>query len=246
MNRKLQAINQIFKLIEEKNISPGQNLPPERILAESFKVSRNTLREAIKMLEDRGVVEVRAGSGCYLKTSASQLPTLFEPTPQASSPNLAEQIEACYLFFPEMAGIAIKRLAKKQLHDLENTVIQVSQAIIKRDFESVVVGDNQFRRIIISGLENQVLIAMNLQYELDPQLLNHFMAKIPKNDMSDFFAGYVKALEAIRSGDSDKTEEVLKHHLLLMSFFLKKYAHIGFSELMQIYLNDFVVKNKLT
>lgn len=57
-----QVLVQLENMIAEQ-FPPGVRLPPEAELAEQFQVSRIVIREAMKMLEDRGVVEVRAGRG---------------------------------------------------------------------------------------------------------------------------------------------------------------------------------------
>src|SRR5664279_6198416 len=53
------------RMIAEEFSTPGDRLPKESELAERFHVSRIVVREAIKVLEDRGALEVRAGSGTY-------------------------------------------------------------------------------------------------------------------------------------------------------------------------------------
>src|ERR1700738_3574412 len=58
-----QVIAEGQRMIAEEHAPPGARLPKEDGLAERFQVSRIVIREAMKILEDRGVVEVRAGRG---------------------------------------------------------------------------------------------------------------------------------------------------------------------------------------
>src|SRR6476646_2939398 len=58
-----QVLHEMQRLITEEYPEPGSRLPKETELAERFQVSRIVVREAMKILEDRGVVEVRAGRG---------------------------------------------------------------------------------------------------------------------------------------------------------------------------------------
>jgi Transcriptional regulators len=60
---------QIAEIISRGELSAGDRLPSERLLSERFKVSRTSLREAIIALEIRGIVEVRPGSGIYVRTA---------------------------------------------------------------------------------------------------------------------------------------------------------------------------------
>ena len=60
--------NQIKRDIENKKYKVGERIPAERQLASKFNVSRMTLRQAIKTLEDEGILERRLGSGTYVSS----------------------------------------------------------------------------------------------------------------------------------------------------------------------------------
>ena len=64
--------NQIKRDIENKKYAVGERIPAERQLAAEFKVSRMTLRQAIKTLEDDGILERRLGSGTYVASQKVQ------------------------------------------------------------------------------------------------------------------------------------------------------------------------------
>ncbi len=56
------VMEQIMNLLKNKELKPGDQLPPERELAEKFSISRGSLREAFRVLESRGLIE-RTSSG---------------------------------------------------------------------------------------------------------------------------------------------------------------------------------------
>src|SRR3982750_2322149 len=62
---------QLTHLIRDRNMRPGDRLPPERELASQLGVSRPSVREAMIALETAGLVEVRTGSGTYVRALAS-------------------------------------------------------------------------------------------------------------------------------------------------------------------------------
>jgi GntR family transcriptional repressor for pyruvate dehydrogenase complex len=62
-----QVFEQIQELIYKGQIRPGEQLPPERELAETLNVSRNSVREAINKLIDRSLVENRQGTGTFVR-----------------------------------------------------------------------------------------------------------------------------------------------------------------------------------
>jgi len=59
------ALHEIQRMIDEEFAAPGSRLPKEADLAERFQVSRIVIREAMKILEDRGLVKVSAGRGTF-------------------------------------------------------------------------------------------------------------------------------------------------------------------------------------
>lgn len=58
---------QLNRLIDEGKLGPGDRLPSERELAERFKVSRNSVRDSLRTLEARGLIEIRQGDGTYVR-----------------------------------------------------------------------------------------------------------------------------------------------------------------------------------
>ncbi|MDE8688167.1 GntR family transcriptional regulator, partial [Streptococcus gordonii] len=68
----LQIHDQIKKEIDEEVWQIGQRLPSERDLAETFQVSRMTLRQAITLLVEDGVLERRVGSGTFVASTRVQ------------------------------------------------------------------------------------------------------------------------------------------------------------------------------
>lgn len=77
----LQLRDQILALIQRDGLQPGDRLPTEAAIAEGFGVGRTTAREALKLLEQDGVVDVRHGSGRYV----SQVAALERPITRLES-----------------------------------------------------------------------------------------------------------------------------------------------------------------
>jgi len=64
---------EVLKYIEEKGFGQGDRLPTERFFCEQFQISRPSFREAMKTLESYGVIEIKPGSGMYLKAEKTIL-----------------------------------------------------------------------------------------------------------------------------------------------------------------------------
>ena len=61
------AMQQIQKLIADRGMSPGDKLPSERELVQQLEISRSSVREALRMLEIMGLVQVKPGRGAFVK-----------------------------------------------------------------------------------------------------------------------------------------------------------------------------------
>lgn len=103
----------LAKSIVDGVYQPGQRLPPERELAEKFKVSRPTIREAIIALDIQGLIGARHGSGIYVKAAA--------PIRPMSELDIGafELTEARRLFEGEAAALAATAITDQEIKQLE-------------------------------------------------------------------------------------------------------------------------------
>src|SRR5712671_5114794 len=93
-----QVVHEIQRMISEEYPEPGAKLPRESELAERFQVSRIVIREAMKILEDRGVVEVRAGRGTLTVAPSPErvkesLSRLFRGQPMPTAEDMERLLE---------------------------------------------------------------------------------------------------------------------------------------------------------
>ena len=69
----LQIVNQVKFLVASGRLSPGEEMPPIRVLAETLTVNPNTVARAYRELETEGIVEKRRTSGTYISDSGPRL-----------------------------------------------------------------------------------------------------------------------------------------------------------------------------
>ncbi|WP_343504332.1 FadR/GntR family transcriptional regulator [Alloyangia pacifica] len=90
IGRSRQIMDVLARYIAQKNLQPGDRLPPERELTAALKVGRSSLREAVSQLSALGIVEARIGSGTYLLRQISA-ETVYMPL-SLSADGLAEAL----------------------------------------------------------------------------------------------------------------------------------------------------------
>ena len=62
----LKISDAIYRYIQMNNLQPGDKLPSERDMSSMLQTSRNSVREALRILEDRGLIYVKTGSGVFI------------------------------------------------------------------------------------------------------------------------------------------------------------------------------------
>jgi GntR family transcriptional repressor for pyruvate dehydrogenase complex len=110
-----EIVRQVKQLIAEGRLKSGDRLPPERDLAEKFMVSRTSVREALRALQSRGLIEIRAGEGAFVRDVSVE--TLIEPLALVILPHreaVGELFEARRLLEPAIAALAARRTGMLQ------------------------------------------------------------------------------------------------------------------------------------
>src|SRR5258708_6562888 len=112
-----QIVQQIEASIVKGTLKPGDQLPAERELAVQFAVSRTAVREAVKALREKGLVEAYSGRGTFITNGTSQairlsLDLMIRINQQEGSANLAE---LRLVLEPEIAGLAASRIEEQLL-----------------------------------------------------------------------------------------------------------------------------------
>jgi GntR family transcriptional regulator, transcriptional repressor for pyruvate dehydrogenase complex len=88
-----RVVEELRGYIADNQLQPGDKLPPERVFLEQLKVSRSSLREAIRVLSTLGVVDVRHGDGMYVTAAPDQWEvgrSIFDATEEHGLRNLVE------------------------------------------------------------------------------------------------------------------------------------------------------------
>ncbi len=114
-----EIVRQIRMLIADGHLKSGDRLPPERDLAERFRVSRTSVREAMRALESRGLIGIRPGEGAFVREVSVE--TLVEPLALvilAQRESIADLYEARRLLEPPIAGLAARRATPEELAEM--------------------------------------------------------------------------------------------------------------------------------
>jgi DNA-binding FadR family transcriptional regulator len=147
-------------MVNEEYAEPGSRLPKEAALAERFQVSRIVIREAMKILEDRGVVEVRAGRGTL--TLAPQpdqvkrsLLLLFRDQPLPTLAEMESMLELRQVLEETSASLAAVRATSQDLAEIEAALDGMGDE--KAGIEATIEADLRFHRAVVKAAHNSYL-----------------------------------------------------------------------------------------
>ncbi len=148
-----QVAGQLGELIRQGEFRQGDRLPPERDLARQLGVSRPTVREAMIALEIAGLVDVRTGSGAYVRGASSAGVLPFAPPDIGPSP--FELVAARRLIEPEVAFAAAGCMRADVLAGIAETLDAMRAGIDSGD--GVQAADRLFHTRIAAATGNTVL-----------------------------------------------------------------------------------------
>ena len=149
-----QIVAQIEERILKGDLRPGDKLPAERELAEQFGVSRTAIREAMKALTQRGLVEIQPGRGTFVTDSTSMvvrhsIDMLVRVGNETGTKDLVEVRE---ILEPEIAALAAVRASSGDIEAMEDAVEAMDQAM--GDSDTFIEADLDFHLALAQGSNN--------------------------------------------------------------------------------------------
>ena len=125
--------DRLMKFILDEPIQVGEKIPNEYELTERFQVGRSTVREAVKELVSRGVLEVRRGDGTYvISTSYMENDVLGFGSVQDKYQLAMDLFEVRLMFEPEIVMLACKNATEEQIKEAERLCKEVEDKLENR------------------------------------------------------------------------------------------------------------------
>ena len=204
-------VKQIRQLIEKGRLKQEDQLPTERDLSETFKVSRATVREAISTLETMNLVQRRQGNGTYVIASSEE--ALVQPLATSlfhERDDIIDIFSLRKIIEPEVARLASENGSPKDIDGL--------QEILKEQEKEVAAGLNgieknsEFHRHLARMAKNRVLERLLLALF---DLLGESREKVLQTEERKHksIQGHHEVLTAIKSGNGPAARQAMRRHL---------------------------------
>jgi GntR family transcriptional regulator, transcriptional repressor for pyruvate dehydrogenase complex len=207
-----QIVEQVEESILKGRLKPGERLPAERDLAQEFGVSRTAVREAIKTLREKGLVEAYSGRGTFVTSGTSQafrqsLDLMVRINPHEGLLHLAELRQ---VLEPEIAARAATRIDEQLLATMQEAVAQMDAYL--QDPDGYVEADLDFHLALAEAVGNPLILSLldSIVGLLRAQRMRIF--KVEGGPERGQFH-HKRILAAIESHDAEKAREAMRAHL---------------------------------
>jgi GntR family transcriptional repressor for pyruvate dehydrogenase complex len=204
-------VKQIRGLVEKNKLKRGDQLPTERELSETFKVSRATVREAIFSLEASKLVERRQGDGTYVIASSEE--ALVQPLAAAlfhEKDDIIDIFSIRKIIESEVAQLASEHATPEEISELEEILKEQEREV--RSAESPVQTDSEFHHLLARMAKNRVLERLLLALvDLLGRTRDNYLQTAERMEKS--LQGHQAILMAIRNGNGKAARQAMRRHL---------------------------------
>jgi len=223
----MKIVGQVRDLIRQRKLSPGDKLPSEHILAQSFGASRPSVREALSALEILGIIEGRGGKGNFITDNLERFgyeQELRDLTQQSSS---FELLEARKVLEVEIAGLAAEKGTNEDLAAIQGSLDKMKRVI--NNAPKIIQSDREFHINIAKAAHNAILLSMAIYLAtgLNEKLWINLKEKASSSSggnrkyldetISELYGKYLdqhaQIFDAIKNKDAKGASEEMHSHL---------------------------------
>lgn len=212
----VSVVEQILASIRSGRFPPGSALPAERSLASQLQVSRGSLREALRVLEHAGVLDVRTGSGTYVATEGGSSATFLRAQAAAIGEHSPlDLMVARTAIEPVCAEQAALSHHPGDLAALEEALEEQERAT--EAGEDVSEADLAFHLAVAAASRNSVLLALqrmliDLMHEQTWSELKH-RSRSREHAAEEYLEHHRSVLQAIEQRDTRRAHQLMAMHM---------------------------------
>lgn len=206
-----QVVESIGKDIVNRRFPPGAQLPNETEWCERLDVSRSVLREALRVLVSKNLIDIRSRAGGRVRNDADW--NLLDPDvllwrSQSNDHGVfvAELFELRRVIEPAAAGLAAVRIGPQQLRDLAAALEEMEAA--GEDTVRFLEPDGRFHRLILTSVGNSLFRALGQAVTVALDITLRLSLDAPKGQQQSLPLHHA-VLEAIAARDSESAADAM-------------------------------------
>jgi GntR family transcriptional repressor for pyruvate dehydrogenase complex len=211
-----QVVNSMKDYVASDGTEVGQKLPTEKEWCENLSVGRGTVREAFRILEARGLVEIRPGRGAFLVSKKELGQKELAEWFLQNEVELKDYIEVRSAVEPLCARLIARRASDSELEQLERVHQRFIRAVEEEDIAGMAKYDERFHKHIVECSRNKMLIFICKKID---ECIRDFRLKtfqVPQNARNAIKA-HQDIVDAIKARDEEVAELYAKRHISLIN-----------------------------
>ncbi len=204
-------VQKLLELIRVRSLKPGDKLPTERELSKLMKVSRPSLREALKSLEMMSIIRIRQGSGAFVnKLEPESVVEHLDIVFTLDETLYRDLYKARRVLESAIAGMAAELITDEELVEIELNITKAARAVRKtHEFFEL---DLQLHSLILKASRNRILPvfiqSINKLNLMMREKTNRYL-KIRQSSIRD----HQNILETLRERNPEKAARAMEEHL---------------------------------
>lgn len=209
----------IINYIINNHLQPGDKLPTEPVFMERLGVGRGTLREGIKLLAARNILDIRQGAGSFVSHQRGIPDDPLGLTFIDDDDDLiVDMLDVRLLFEPHVARLAATKATAEEKAAIVEQAKEVERCIAEG--ESYVAADARFHQLIAEASGNRVF--GNLTYILNTSIAKNIEITKDAQRDSNTIRYHRKIAEAIKGGQPNDAASYMNMHLQLLREFVRE------------------------
>lgn len=209
-----QVADHIEAMIAEKQLQEGEQLPSERDLALMFGVNRGSIRQAVSLLQHRGLVQSRLGSGTYItRVPGDVLGQSIERYVALGNCSHEDLLDLREIHEPGIAALAARRATSKDLTSLKELVEQIEAANNPDDLEFNIMADADFHETLAIATHNPLIIAIITGLQGAMRTWIQVQAEKDRGQLLEAVRGHRVIYNAIADRDPERAKDAMQQHI---------------------------------
>ena len=209
-----EVVAQLYQMIDQEEVKMGDPFPSERELVRRWNISRNVLREAFHVLEDRGLVFSKQGKGRFLRAlpAESEVAAHESASKNLERYSLLEIYETRQCLETKAVELIAKNATAEDLEDLEQCYREMCQ---KFQESNSTTGEFKMHRLYAVKSKNRflcqmIITAFTTTYEF---MSSSFRDVLTQHTISDSLLDHGEILRALKARDGDKAKAIMSAHM---------------------------------
>ena len=212
-----RVVDQITEAIISGELKPGDKIPTEVELCESFEVGRNSVREAIKVLASFGVVYIKRSEGAFVSDQFNHRmlePMLYGLILQKDS--ATEIMELRQVFDTGIIQVAMEKATDKAIKQIKSALAHLEKEILREgaSAKKILDADIAFHNAVLQSMNNALIsvIAGYIDRITIPSRVRTMQKILKSGKQTNFIDLHKRILDIIENGHPERIAQTVKDH----------------------------------